>query len=274
MRDRLFNWIFYGHVWIALAAFGLSWQSMNLALGESALHENQYFVLLATLSVYTLHRWLSYRRAASEPAGRRYALVARYPGISLLIGVLSLLAAVGLAFRMGVFNLSPVLIALPFTAFYLIPLYPGGPRLRDLPYLKTLWVAFAWVLMTDFFAVGNHPTPTPESLVRLLFILAVALLFDIRDVDLDRRQGVRTMAADYPAFNRGLALGLIICCALLSLVCYPPAQAYALAGCYLTGAFIGWNARPDKGEDFYAIYVNGMLLLPPLGLFIAISAAP
>jgi len=268
MRSPFLHWLFYGHIWIALAALALSWQSTYLMTGRVALSAHHAFVFFATLAVYTLHRLLSYRRAGGEPTGRRYHLVAGYLRTSILVGVVSLGAALLLAtsFSPGVFV--PVLFALPFTFFYLIPLYPGGPRLRDLPYLKVIWVALAWTLMTDAFLVGADWLYWPETPVRFLFTLSVALLFDTRDVELDRRQGVRTLAADYPRLNSFLAIGALLGCTLVSFLIYPGGMGIALGGGYLAAAAIGGLTRVGRGEDFYASWVNGALLLPPLGLLL------
>ncbi len=265
MRNPLLNWLFYGHFWIALAATALCWQSTYLNSGDTALHAAHYFVFWATLGVYTLHRLLSFQRSGGQPGGRRYRVVVRYPKESLLIGCGSLLLALVFGCFLPLVQFWPVVFAVPFTYFYLIPLYPGGPRLRDFPYLKVLWVALAWCLMTQVFPTLPHHLSL-ESLLRFGFTLSIALLFDTRDVDLDRRQGVRTLAADHPLVNSRLALGLLMLCALLSLWGYPGATGQRLAFAYSAGIGIGAFTMPDRGEDYYAIVVNGLLLLPPFML--------
>lgn len=257
MRNPLFYWLFYGHFWIALAAMALSWQSTYLYSGSRALTVTHWLTLFATLGVYTSHRTLSYRRARGEPDGRRYRLVARRPVASALVALSSLTVAAALATQFPLMAFWPVVFAVPLTLFYLVPLFPGGPRLRDLPYLKVVWVALAWTLVTDVFATG---TITAESVTRFGFTLAVALLFDIRDVALDRRQGVRTLAATAPRWNRRLAIGLLSGCALSS----PPTLAVA----YLVGAAVGLLTTPRRSEHYYAVWVNGSLLLPPLFLWL------
>ena len=266
MRHPLLNWLFYGHVWIALAALALSWQSTYLASGDANLHLCHYFVFFATLAVYTSHRALSFRRALGQPTGRRYGLVHRHPVASALVAVVSLTVALALATQFALAAFWPVVFALPFTFFYLIPLFPGGPRLRDLPYLKVVWVALAWTLMTDTFVVGAAGGWRAETFLRVTLILAVALLFDTRDVVLDRRQGVRTLAAERPVLTRQLAVVLLMLCGSVCLFVYPLAQSGPLLVAYGVGAVTGSITRAGWGEDYYAVYVNGILLLPPLSL--------
>ncbi len=268
MRHPLLTWLFYGHVWIALAALALCWQTTYLVTGDRGLYPCHYFVFFATLGVYTTHRALSYRRALGQPTGRRYRLMRSHPVASALVAVVSLTVALALATQFPLAAFWPVVFALPFTFFYLIPLFPGGPRLRDLPYLKVVWVALAWTLMTDTFAAGAAGGWRAETLIRLVLILAVALLFDTRDVDLDRRQGVRTLAAERPALTRQLAVFLLALCGAVGLLVYPSAQSGPLLVAYGLGAAIGTVTRASWGEDYYAVYVNGILLLPPLSLLL------
>ena len=264
MRNPLLNWLFYGHVWIALAAAALCWQSLYLHAEAAALAPEVCFVFFGTLGVYTLHRLLSFHRAGAQPDGRRYRVVARHPRLSAAIGALAVLISGVVAWWIPLRQFWPVLLALPFTGFYLVPVYPGGPRLRDFPYVKVLWVALAWTLMTHVFPTHGAGW-TPETLVRFAFTLSVALLFDTRDVELDRRQGVRTLAAAHPRLNRGLALALLGACMAVSLIAYPDVGG-RLAVAYAIAVAVGAVTRPKYGEDWYATAVNGLLLLPPLFL--------
>jgi len=150
-RSRLFHWFFYGHVWIALAATGLSWLSLRIAYDyQDCVSEWPVlsFIFFATLGTYTLHRYLSFQRAGERPSTVRYGIVAQHPQASLIIGGSSILIAgyFGFLFLKSIWP--ALLVAVPITIFYLTPPLRGWRRLRDLPYLKNLWVALAWTIMT------------------------------------------------------------------------------------------------------------------------------
>ena len=277
---RLFDWIFYGHVWIAAAATALSWLSVRLVFGsETYTAELPLYAMIfaATLSVYTLHRLLSFRRAKGVPTAVRYRLVRRQPRISLFVGLAAGLAAAFIGFRWLPLMLTSLLWAVPITVFYLTPPLPGWRRLRDLPYLKVVWVGLAWSIITvevPLGIVGTLPEveypdlgvfhcfgppwnyssiSTTIWLTRFLFTTTVALLFDLRDVDLDERQGVRTLANDRPRLHRCLVAICLLGCALLS----GNFIAYALM---VPVAYLSYR-RTD--EDWYAVAVNGLLFVPP-----------
>ncbi|MEM6770752.1 MAG: hypothetical protein AAF597_09235, partial [Bacteroidota bacterium] len=206
IKRRLFNWFFYGHVLIALAAAGLGWLSIQLCYDTSGWGGDWpiiFFLFFATLGIYTLHRFLSFRRAGTRPTTFRYNIVDRYPKLSLCIGIGSLLLAAIIGFPFLEHMWTTLLWATPLTVFYLTPPIKGWRRLRDLPYVKVVWVAWAWTLMThtlpvqviqplldeEFQASGltmlfNPSYPNPYSatltITRFLFTGSIAILFDFR----------------------------------------------------------------------------------------------
>lgn len=288
---RLFNWVFYGHVWIALAATGLAWTTLRLVYGPQQ-YASEWpvltFIFFATLGVYTLHRYLSFRRAGVRPASRRYEIVRNHPHVSLAVGAGSTLLAgiIGLGFIGAIWH--SLLWALPLTVFYLTPPLPGWRRLRDLPYVKVIWVAWAWSIMTVeipveamidpinsadhgglLFLVGPGSPQAPftyEIICRLLFTLSVALLFDFRDVILDRSQNVKTVANSHPRAAIGLVLaamagGLTIVWTQRG---YEQPYTIALTLAYLSVVAVAFLTNERRSENWYAVVVNGLLLVPPL----------
>ena len=305
---RLFNWLFYGHIWIALAATGLAWMSLRIVYGyQNCISEFPLllFIFFSTLGTYTLHRYLSFQRAGERPSTVRYEIIAHHPQASITVGVASIIIAgyFGLPFIKSIWP--ALLIAVPVTVFYLTPPARGWRRLRDLPYLKNLWVALAWAIMTvvvpvvilEAQAAPFRPDPSIElsgltsmyscgyvpplnfqnlyleSVIRLLFTGCIALLFDLRDVALDRSQGVRTIAGESPVSHQIMVYTGIALCASLSLVlfsrtCLIPGFPTALAGTYILMAPVAYLTYSKTDENWYAVVVNGLLLLPPLVYFL------
>ena len=292
------DWIFYGHLYIALAAAGLGWMTVSLL---RTVHPIYYeantlkitaFLFTATLGVYTLHRLISFRKAHVIPTTKRYALVAKFPFLSLSIGLASLLTATVIIFPYLPRLWFPFLIALVLTGFYLIPPYPDWRRLRDIPYLKVVWVALAWALMTHVVPCimaqtngfcGNDTALNlvgtviwRELIIRFLFTLTIALLFDGRDIQLDLANGVKTVANSFPKALKWLVTGALLICGFLSFLhsptyIVPDPLAITLAAIYLSTIPIAWITINKKEEDWYAVIVNGLLLLPPLAVVIYIA---
>jgi 4-hydroxybenzoate polyprenyltransferase len=85
--------------------------------------------------------------------------------------------------------------------FSVIPTPKGWKRLRDIYWLKTFWIAFAFSWLTTFlpvvFAEPITSLQKPEVLFifirSLLFLFAISMPFDIRDVEFDKLKNVNTL---------------------------------------------------------------------------------
>lgn len=308
LSSRVYNWLFYGHIWIALAATGLSWLSLRMTYGyQDCVSEWPVlsFIFFSTLGIYTLHRYLSFQRAGKRPTTRRYEIVKHHPRTSLFVGGASLLIACGYGLPFISSIWPAILLALPVTIFYLTPPLKGWRRLRDLPYLKNLWVAVAWTIMTvvipvlmlESMAVRSeydensllglinlfscvpvapmHNTNFGVELVsRFLFTGCIALLFDLRDVALDRSQGVRTIAGEYPGLHLILVYSSLVTCSVTALfqwhfTCLTPGFGEALSVAYLLMIPLAYFTYQKTSEDWFAVVVNGLLLLPTLVYWLA-----
>jgi len=94
----------------------------------------------------------------------------------LLIGKLSL-ASIALLLGSGIVSL-----------FYVIPV--KGIIMREIPYIKVYLIAFTWAAVLIIFPILNeekyHWTVWIHGLAHALFIISVAIPFDIRDVKFDQ----------------------------------------------------------------------------------------
>lgn len=297
LRSHLFNWFFYGHIQIALAAAGLGWLSVELAFGsnnEISRWPIILFLFFATLGVYTLHRYLSYQRAGVRPNSERYNIVARHSQSSLIIGISSLLISgiIGLPFIRHTWHL--LLWAIPMTFFYLTPPIKGWKRLRDIRYIKVVFVALAWALMTSSIPIeittellrnkyeGLIFVTPPWDLnihwvyipaIYFLFIGSIAILFDFRDVVLDRSQGVKTVANSSPKIARLIVTVSMLVNILLSqgLIHFNAGYPLLASIFYTIVIAVTWLTNEQRSEAWYAVVVNGLLWGPVIAMIVAMG---
>lgn len=119
--------------------------------------------------------------------------------ITLSIVILSILLFY-MPLRAWLVFIPVALLGLGYT-FPIIPANKGWKRLRDIYWLKTFWIAFAFAWLTTFLpVVYTEPSScliTPEVLFvfirSLLFLFAICIPFDIRDMPFDKAKGVTTL---------------------------------------------------------------------------------
>ncbi|GGK56869.1 hypothetical protein GCM10007963_26350 [Lutibacter litoralis] len=114
--------------------------------------------------------------------------------------VLAVLASLGLVFNVFFtnFNKQSIYILFPFvfmTFFYVIPLFKIGKievSFRNFPAIKILSIAISWAgisVLFPLFEVGYSFTNAVylEFFQRILFVIAITIPFDIRDVRTDSK---------------------------------------------------------------------------------------
>ncbi|GAB3828015.1 UbiA prenyltransferase family protein [Hymenobacter jeollabukensis] len=242
-------------------------------------------VLAATLFVYNLNgaRRHNQRLPPNVPPRRRWIVQHR-----VLLLTLVLLSALALA---GLYLLSP--FTLPLTGFLahlallslayswpvLPPKEPGGRRrgLRDWPGLKTFLIAYVWSSVTVWLpalCLGLPLSAGPVLLLfarRFCFILAIALVFDLRDYQRDRRHGPLTLPGllGYQG-GRWLALACTLASVVLGLPTLSPAGQLVLLLPALLTALVVWFANETRSDYYFALLADGVLLVQAAALMLAV----
>ncbi|WP_460576575.1 UbiA prenyltransferase family protein [Hymenobacter coalescens] len=162
------------------------------------------------------------------------------------------------------------LLSLAYSWPVLPPREPGGRRrgLRDWPGLKTLLIAYVWSAVTVWLPALCSGLPLTAAEVGLLFarrfcfILAVALVFDLRDYSGDRRGGTLTLPG---LLGHQAGRYLALACTLASVVLALPHLSWwghallVLPG--LLTALVVWFAHEARSDYYFALLADGVLLV-------------
>lgn len=219
----------YSNLFLAFCATAYAAKTSLLLYGNNgSLHVN-VIVFFATLFLYCLHR-INKKKSISDEEGfeerngwvnTHKSVFYIFIGISLLIGLIELRY---MPMRTWLVFIPVGLLGMGYT-FPLIPTKNGWKRLRDLYWLKTLWIAFAFCWLTTFLPVVYRESlaamAKPQVLfifVRsLLFLFAMCIPFDIRDMQFDRMKGVSTLPVRLGA-KKSVVVGSLLLMLFLFLV--------------------------------------------------------
>jgi 4-hydroxybenzoate polyprenyltransferase len=150
--------------------------------------------------------------------------------------------------------------------------------LRNVPLLKVFLIAFVWSAVTVFFPLVDAGVDVSEAPVlllwlrRLLFILSLALLFDIRDYTYDRY----TRTLTFPGligegYTRLLSLGLLAVYSALVILMEQDQVLVGLISSGLVAGLIVWHASEDKPRIYYALLADGAMLVHFAFVYLATS---
>ncbi len=278
MKNRLLallDFALYGHLLLASAAAGLTWATGAL-LGQRLPAGLPALAGAATLALYNFDGLVPYKRG--QPAATaRGRWLQRHPRTLAALALLGVGVAAPLAWQLlrdtpdAWLKLAPLMA---LAGLYSVPIVPQNGRLRplrDVPLAKGILIAAVWTGVTVALParLGTPPVGIAELLIlltrRFLFVLALTLVFDLRDVEKDRAAGTRTIPLVLgERRTRWLGWALLAGCALLKPAGLNGGAALLLAVPLVAAAALLGGARPGRHDYYFAGLGDGTLLLPAL----------
>lgn len=282
---KFLNAILFSHIFLATGTVALLLQTC-LLLQIKCPASLYALVFFASMLVYNLHQMpLMLKNKPSLPHVRRYLwLHANRPSLPLLI-TLPLIGIFVSLFFLPFFFFMWLLPAAFAAALYILPLFPEGgqlKRLRDIPGLKIILVTFVFAYVTVILPVIASNRAIDEHVIlifsrRLLWIFAVAVPFDIRDIIGDSKFRLKTLPLLLgTTVSKALAIIALVIYSVLTVI--SSYYYFDLYQCVMVGmliaaaiaAVVTLMASPGKDEYYYAFFADSLLMLPLIATFLSL----
>lgn len=187
MLKKSIELLTYSNVWVSLCIVGLT-AVTPLSMGEPISYSYLLFVFLGTWLTYNIQRYIKYQK---DPIDRKNIFPQNHLSKIKWIG---LAVAMILLFIFITFELETQVIlglAAVLSLLYLPPFFADQWSLREVPYVKIFLIAAVWTLVS----FGSHLLEVRSQAIvgRFLFLLAITLPFDIRDMEKDHEYGLKTI---------------------------------------------------------------------------------
>lgn len=267
--------LFYSNLWIALAAYAMAAQTQYLILGHIEPSPFLGFTFTATLFLYAIHRLVGLSKAKPFQENGRYSVIQRFKTHILLYALI----AAGLAcycfmlmpYRLQLGCLFPCFLSLG----YVLPLFGNQRRLRDFNYIKIFLIAISWSWITVLLTAQELSLSSQFAVYlmfveRALFVFAITIPFDIRDLAVDKFNKVKTIPAVWgvkPAKNLAYA-ALLLSAALIVLSIFTSFYALNTGIALLISLAIAvlavWGSGRYEHDYYYTGFVDGTMLIQAL----------
>lgn len=269
---KILDFLLFTNIFISLCAAAQGWLTYML-LGRRVDAEILLILFFATLFVYNAQAVLNKIPQDGTSVYYRIDWLIRH---RVLIRLLSFTAG-GITCVLF-WGLQPAAkIAAVVTGIlaisYSFPLFSTG-GLRQIPGLKLFLIAAVWasacVLLPYYESEGMISSYRLVLLwvKRFLFITAITLPFDIRDMVSDKQSGLKTLATVLGEKKAVVLSLLLLGLYLLLLILFrPPSFPVTSAGLLLTVLIAGGlilKSTADRPVYFYLFYFDGILILQPL----------
>ncbi len=273
---RWLHFILSHSIFISFCALALCFQTI-LLLHFTAEAPLYYFIFFATLSSYNFY-WLISKYSFSRIKPLQNFLIKNlsYTFIFLLAGLGMAVSIYFMPYAYGY-----VLIAIALTFLYSLPLWPikMSGWVRKAGFLKTGLLAFTWAYVTVI--IPAIPVLSLEFwpvitlfVARFLFMLMLCLIFDMRDMTVDKIHGLHSLATDLSRrnLNKLMLIAFLLYVGagfFLRMYFKDNAQVFAFAVTALMIWGVYRMSLKKHGYFFYYFLVDGLMLLSAGATFIA-----
>lgn len=269
---KFIDLILYGNFWIALGGLALTMQSHYIFNQSLELNTLSCFVFFATWLLYALHRIVGILRLKDFLDIERYSVIARFRHHIIVYAIIAGIGTFWYFFQLA----RPVQIALFIPGFfslaYVFPFFGKKRRLRDFNQIKIYLVALVWAWVTVVLPVVDSGLYLSWSLIalfveRALFVFAITLPFDIRDLRVDGHSSVATIPGVLGIQQSvNLALGLLLLAGLCVGISFYlglytlPITLLLLFSYLLTALFLS-RSNPERHDYFFSGLLDGTMVL-------------
>lgn len=274
LLDTIVEWMLYSNLFIAFCAICMVWLTRGAFGSEiNTLHPYEWALFLATVSLYAFHRYIGIVKIADVLRSGRFIVLSEYRSHLLIYGLVS--GAISGSILVYFYPLPFLLMMMPAVVIgflYILPVFPSSRRLRDYAFIKIVLIGLAWAWLTVVMPLHEYGSDLNWevllfSLDRFLFIIAITLPFDIRDLEVDKIEGVKTFPM---IFGEEWSKTSAIMCLLMGLVCLGTLfvtnaidlKYFLSAGMtYTIAGFLIMRSRIDRHDYYYSGLMDGIMIL-------------
>lgn len=272
----MFRWLVFGNFWVATCASAMYAASV-ITLGEPFEWRWLIIVFASTLAAYNYHRVPESSLAYYAHGSERHVWIRQNRNALIIILLVASTLAGLLIFP--ILDLRTLWWFVPaglFSLLYVLPVLPIGgkwTRLRDLPFVKTFIISAVWAVITVVPASREAlllERISPEVIwlmaERFIFLTAISIPFDFRDLTIDAQNNVKTFAGIW-GFEKTLfnCRVLMVIFAVVALIGF---QLTLISGstCFamiVSAASTGWvisQIDEQSGEMIYAFWLEGTMI--------------
>ena len=265
---KIIDFYIFSNIHVALAGFCFT----KITLFKFGITESltPYFIALSIVVSYNFIRFFEIKTNRLHWFKSWFI---NYKNQLLVLSIVSILLLNYLVFFTD-FNLQSIYILLPFafmTFFYVVPFFKTKKTefsFRNFPSIKIISIAISWAGITVFFPLYEaefkfNATVYLEFVQRFLFLIAITIPFDIRDVHVDEKS-LKTLPQIIGVnYSKMIGYILLLLMILLEFFIHKSVDynSYILLVVGITAAiFLGFSS-PKRTRFYTSFWVEGIPIL-------------
>jgi len=247
-------------------------------IGSKPIYPVLGLLFISTLGIYNFSILISKPAQPDKSPHRRIQWFFAHYRLMVTLTIVSILALAPLFFLVS-FSSKILLIFLAILSFsYGLPLFSIGDKkfgLRNIPGLKLLLITLVWTMSIVLLPVLEAQAAQLASISlrdttiliakRFLFIGALAIPFDIRDLFEDKQLGLKTIAVAWGEKNAYLFCQALLAGYVVLLFLFRnkgfDTDFWALTLTIILAGWLIFRSKWEKNEYYYFFFLDGVLIL-------------
>jgi 4-hydroxybenzoate polyprenyltransferase len=288
LLQSAFDFLLFSNVFMSLCAVAQGLLTFYL-IGSKPISPVLGLLFTSTLGIYNFSILISKPKHPEKSPYRRIRWFFSHYRLMVTFTIVSLLSLVPLFFLITTAS-KILLIFLAVLSFgYGLPLFTIGEQkfgLRNIPGLKLFMITLVWTMscvllpilesQAAHLATISMRDTTILIAKRFLFICALAIPFDIRDLFEDKQLGLKTIPVAWGEKNAYLFCQVLLAGYVALLFLFRNkgfnADFWALTLSVVLTGWLIFKSKWEKNEYYYFFYMDGVLILQYL-FVIAFSQA-
>jgi 4-hydroxybenzoate polyprenyltransferase len=280
----VFDFLLFSNVFMALCAVAQGLVTFYL-IGTKPVAPVVWLLFTSTLGIYSFSILLTKPKQPDKSPYKRVRWFFSHYRLMVTFTIVSLLSLIPLFFLISIESRILMVFLSIISFFYSIPIFSLGDQkfgLRNIPWLKQFLITLVWTMSTVLLPIleAQHFHLTTISMrdttiliaKRFLFIAALTVPFDIRDLFDDRKSGLKTVPVVWGEKNAYLFCQLLLAGYVVLLFLFRNngfnPDFWALT---ITTVLTGWlifKSKWKKDEYYYFFFMDGVLILQYLVLLL------
>ncbi len=263
-------------IFIAFCAVGLCCQTILLL----TIYVDEWllgFVFFATIFSYNFYWLLSKKIFGNVFYQTIFFKREQYKIIALCI----YLGAALLCYLQSMLTPKLILPAILLNALYALPLLPFKwlNFTKKVGFLKTFLLAFTWMYVTAYLPLLKsfiflNSSETVVLINRFLFMLLLCIMFDTRDIAVDKIKGLHSIATYFKPLHIKLFVGIVFLLLFSSIYLLyslglSAGFTISLVVSSISLLFFYYLSLKKQGYFFYYFFVDGLMLFSAMLTYVA-----
>jgi 4-hydroxybenzoate polyprenyltransferase len=272
-----FDFLLFSNVFMSLCAVAQGLLTFYL-IGSKPVYPVLGLLFTSTLGIYNFSILISKPQQPEKSTYMRVRWFFSHYRLMVTFTIVSMLSLIPLFFLISTSS-KILMIFLAILSFgYGLPLFTIGEQkfgLRNIPGLKLFMITLVWTMSCVLLPVlesqdmhlatiSMHDT-TLLIAKRFLFIAAVAIPFDIRDLFEDKQSGLKTIPVAWGEKNAYLFCQVLLAGYVVLLFLFRntgfSTDFWALTLSVILAGWLIFRSKWEKNEYYYFFYLDGVLIL-------------